>query len=636
MTGTRPTASGRHVERVGCPGRRVLWGLAMALCTVAAAAAGPMRNQLEGHASPYLALHAQDPVAWQDWDERAVARARAENKLLYLSIGYFSCHWCHVMQRESYRDPGVAAFLNANFIPVKVDRELESALDARLIDFVQATQGRAGWPLNVFLTPEGHPLYAVLYLPRDDFLQVLRRLQGVWQEDHANLSAIARREASSAQGPGEPRLDPAVVDGLARRIVVGALDFADPLNGGFGDQNKFPMSPQLEFLLAAQERSAAEPLASMLKLTLNNMWRNGLYDHLGGGFFRYTVDPSWETPHFEKMLYDNAQLALIYLRAAELLNEPVYREVARQTLDFMANDMMADEGALVASFSAVDGDDVEGGYYLWGETELAQRLTAPEREAVKLAYRMRDAPPFDAGWLPMSGSTEDEIAAALGREPAAVGEDLERAREKLRRARQDRTLPVDSKLLAGWNGLALAAFATAAQSLPEPRYRAVARKIRDYLAQELWDGRQLLRAKRAGRAAGRASVEDYAYVAWGLFVWAGLTGDVTDMGLAAAVLEQGWKRFYGPDGWRLAEQSLIAGEDTRDAIEDGPMPSPSAVMARVSLLLSAATDDGELRQRALSALNSGHEAMEGNAFWYASHVLAMVSAFETKTGSAPR
>ena len=447
MTATRPPASGRPATDLR---RRVLWGLAMALCTVTAAAAGPLRNQLEGHASPYLALHAQDPVAWQDWNERAVARARAENKLLYLSIGYFSCHWCHVMQRESYRDPGVAEFLNANFIPVKVDRELETALDARMIEFAQATQGRAGWPLNVFLTPEGHPLYAVLYLPRDDFLQVLRRLQGVWQEDHANLSAVARREASSAQGPGAPRLDPALVDGLARRIVGGALDFADPLNGGFGDQNKFPMSPQLEFLLAAQERSAAEPLASMLKLTLDNMWRNGLYDHLGGGFFRYTVDPSWETPHFEKMLYDNAQLALIYLRAADLLNEPAYHQVARQTLDFMAGDMMADEGALVASFSAVDGDDVEGGYYLWREAELAQRLTAPEREAIKLAYRMRDAPPFDAGWLPMAGPGEDEIAAALGREPAAVGADLERARAKLRRTGCCRWIPSCSPAGTVW------------------------------------------------------------------------------------------------------------------------------------------------------------------------------------------
>jgi uncharacterized protein YyaL (SSP411 family) len=636
MTGTPHPVSERAAARAGSWRRLILIGVAMVSCSGVAAATETLSNRLEGHPSPYLALHAQDPVAWQEWDERAIARARAENKLLYLSIGYFSCHWCHVMQRESYRDGGVAAFLNANFIPVKVDRELETALDARMIEFAQATQGRAGWPLNVFLTPEGFPLYAVLYLPRDNFMQVLQRLQGLWRDDHANLSSVARREASSAQGPGAPRLDAKMVDEYARRIVVGALEIADPLHGGFGDQNKFPMSPQLDFLLAAQQRAAAEPLAAMLELTLDGMARNGLYDHLGGGFFRYTVDPSWETPHFEKMLYDNAQLALLYLRAADVLQKPEYRLVARETLDFMARDMMADDGALVASFSAVDANDVEGGYYLWDQAELARRLTKPEQQVLMLAYRMQDAPTFDAGWLPMLGPSAADIAVTLGRHADAVSKDLERAQGKLRQVRSGRTLPVDSKLLAGWNGLALTAFATAAQALEEPRYRETARAIRDYLVGELWDGKQLLRAVRQGRVLGRASIEDYAYVGRGLYAWAQLTARPSDMGLALAVAQQAWERFYGPQGWRLTEHSLIAVGDTHDVIEDGPMPSPSGVITRLSLALAAATGDEALRDRALGALNSGHDLIAAEPFWYASQVLAMVSAFEAKTGTVSR
>jgi uncharacterized protein YyaL (SSP411 family) len=616
---------------------RFVAGVGLFLALTAQAWAGPaLVNQLRNHASPYLALHGEDPVAWQDWGPGAVAAAREGKRLLYISSGYFSCHWCHVMQQESYRNPEIAAFLNEHFVPVKIDRELEPALDARMIEFVEATRGMSGWPLNVFFTPQGDPLYGVLYLPPDQFLVTLKRLQGLWDQDPAGLSRIAAHEAHQPSGPGEPEVNPAQAAVYARGVVSAALELADIVHGGFGEQSKFPSVPQLEFLLAENARRPDPRVTEFLVLTLDSMARYGLHDHLGGGFFRYTVDPDWRTPHFEKMLYDNALLARLYLRAGKALDRPDYLAIARRTLDFMLNEMRAPGGGFIAALSALDDKGVEGGYYLWDRDVLAVLLTPEEHEAYTLAWSMGDAPPFDAGYLPVSGPSVDDIAARLQIDAKRVGALLDSAATKLRAARVKRGLPRDTKVLAAWNGLALSALAEASRVTGKQEYREAAAGVRDYIVQTLWDGRTLERAVagRGGRALGRPSVEDYAYVAEGMAAWAALTGRPEDYAQAKAVVEQAWSRFYGSAGWRMGELSLIGAEAGQDVLLDGPMPSPSGVLAEVSLELAAATGDEALRRRALGALNSGHAELADNGFWYATQIGALRRAADGVGGSA--
>ncbi len=588
--------------------------------------AAALDNRLKNHPSPYLALHGSDPVAWQEWGPSAVQRARREGKLLYVSIGYFSCHWCHVMQRESYKNADIARFLNEHFIPVKVDRELDPALDQRLIDFADKTRGMSGWPLNAFVTPDGHPLYATLYHPPAEFMAVLKRIDALWRNDRARLAQLARIEAVPSTGPGKPRVEAALAGRHAERVTAALLKEADRVQGGFGDQSKFPSVPQLGFLLDRLEHKSDAALREYLELTFDAMAHLGLHDHLGGGFFRYTVDPSWKTPHFEKMLYDNAQLGALYLRAARVLKRDDYRAVAVRTLDFMLREMRLASGGFIAAFSALDDQDVEGGYYLWSAAELEKLLSPAEREAYRRHAGMTDAPPFEQGWLPLAMSAIAETAVSLKREPAEVERLVKSAEDKLRSARAERRLPRDTKVLAAWNGLALSALAAAVSVTQDARYRAAGQALREVLARQLWDGKQLARAHADGKPSGKVALEDYAYVARGLADWAQVSGASEDLAVARDIARSAWRRFYGPKGWRLDEDSLLVAETGQDAVNDGHLPSPSAVMIDASLAIAAATKDPALRQQALSAANSGHAVIESSPFWHASTVAAQLRA----------
>ena len=606
---------------------RTSWYMAVLVSlSLGTAQAAPLENQLRQHPSPYLALHGDDPVAWQEWNAASVERARREGKLLYLSIGYFSCHWCHVMQRESYRNAQIARYLNEHVIPVKVDRELEPALDVRLIEFVEKTRGMSGWPLNVFVTPDGHPLYATLYHPPQEFQKILERIEQLWQNDRARLTALAHIEEAAPQGPGKPEVNGAQARALADRVVAEALKAADSVQGGFGEQSKFPQVPQLAFLLTHYERTQDSRLREFLLLTLDAMAGNGLQDHLGGGFFRYTVDPSWKTPHFEKMLYDNAQLARLYRDAARVFGRDDYRHVATRTLDFLLRELRAPSGAFIAALSALDDKGVEGGYYLWSTAELERLLTPVEREIYRLHTGMIDAAPFESGYLPLRALPAAEIAAQRKQELADVEKQIVSAEDKLRTARAQRVLQRDSKELAAWNGLALAAFAEAAQATKDPRHRAAAQAVRDVLVKQLWDGKSLVRSRVHGKASGKVALEDYAYVALGLSAWAELTGEARDVVLAHAVANAAWKRFYGPKGFRLEESSLLATETRQDVLSDGPMPSQSAVLAEVSLRLADKIGDRALRRQTLAALNSGNAVISANPFWYATPVNTLLRA----------
>ena len=594
-----------------------------------------LSNQLREHSSPYLALHGSDPVAWQQWQRPAVERARKENKLLYLSIGYFSCHWCHVMQKESYKNKKIAKFLNKNFIPVKIDRELEPALDARMIAFTEATRGMAGWPLNVFLTPEGYPLYAVLYVPPENFLETLKEIKKVWSKDYKRMAELARDAVKGGEGPGKPVLDHKKFKLYSRAAMDALMESADILSGGFGNQSKFPSVPHLKFMLAHLKKKPDNKAEDFLRLTLDEMASNGLYDHIGNGFFRYTVDSTWSTPHFEKMLYDNAQLASLYLDAWQQFGNVRYQQIALKTLEFLKREMLTPAGVLIASLSAVDEAGREGGYYLWTKRQLSEILDDREFDTYIHAWSIQGSSPFESGYLPVKGMDNIAIGRVMGVRTSEVSRLLESARQKLLNARMLRKIPRDSKVLAAWNGLALAAFSKAAKLTGDPSYRSISKGMANYIRTTLWNGKVLYRFVDKGRAEGNVSLEDYAFVSRGLLGWARLTGEPKDYQSVQEILMRAWSDYYTPRGWQLEKQDLIPIADSEDIVFDGALPSPSATIIATSLEVADKVKDSVLRKQALGALNTGHEMLEHNPFWFVTHIGVMVNATYMRHEKSP-
>ncbi|BAO43654.1 thioredoxin domain-containing protein [Thiolapillus brandeum] len=580
-----------------------------------------LENRLADNPSPYLAMHGHDPVAWQEWNAETLDLAKKEGKLLFISSGYFACHWCHVMQRESYSNPVIAELLNKYFIPVKVDRELNPALDEHLIDFVQRTQGRAGWPLNVFLTPEGYPLVGMTYVSPEKFRTLLNRLQKMWQAERPQATRLAKQalEALVATRQGKAGDELISRQELQQKFLESAMDIADDIAGGFGQQNRFPMTPQLSALLEIQARHPEENLAHFLRLTLDQMASRGMRDHLGGGFFRYTMDPGWRRPHYEKMLYTQALLARLYLRAAEVFKEPRYAAVARDTLDFTLREMCAGS-ACVASFSAVDGGGVEGGYYLWKEAELKQLLKGQLWPLARDHWQLKGFDNNPEGVLPMQGASVEELARAHHLPEAEVRDLLEKARRILLEVRRKRSLPVDSKRLAGWNGLMLGALSQAARQEGQGDYRNAAEGLRRYIVKKLWNGRQLCRAVHQGKPVGQASLADYAYVAEGLRQFALVTGRDEETGLMETLLKSAWRDFHTPKGWISSSSALLPGMPSVPVQEDGALPSASAIVLRLSLL----SQDAGLLEEARGLVPASWLAVQDAPFWYATTVSVLL------------
>jgi len=554
-----------------------------------------LSNALVNHTSPYLAMHGNDPVDWRDWGEAALDEAAESGKLLFISSGYFSCHWCHVMQQESYQDADTAAMLNRWFVSVKIDRELQPALDAWLIEFTETTEGTAGWPLNVFLTPDGYPLIGATYLPRDDFQTLLRKLTAFWESDRDRAIAFSRDivERIRASKTASPAVRLPDNRQLRTRLIEQALSLGDELQGGFGDQNKFPMSPQLHVLLQLQQREPSPELYDFLLLTLDQMAGKGLRDQIAGGFFRYTIDPGWETPHYEKMLYNQAQLASLYLLAADVLKRPEYRDVARDTLDFVLERMRGKDGGYIASLSALDEAGVEGGSYLWSRERLASVLGERELEVALAMWEF----PF--------GTQSPGLALPFAREGEGSDPELAKTvRLKLLAERAQREPPRDTKQLAAWNGLLLNAFAQAAVTFGDERYSEAAEALAQWCL-GMWDGKRL---SRSSDQALDATLADYLYVATGLHAWGAVSRQEHYRKTADELIANAWRLFFDDRGWQLGERQLIPGLDGEAAMQDGPMPAPSA--------LAIALGTSEQRQK---ALRLAVEAVVEDPFWFASH-----------------
>jgi len=583
-----------------------------------------LQNSLKNHPSPYLALHGFDPVQWQEWNKETVARAKKEGKLIFVSSGYFSCHWCHVMQRESYKNAAVAKILNKYFIPVKVDREINSALDSRLIEFVERTQGHAGWPLNVFITPDGYPLVGMTYVPTSNFIEILNNLKIKWQQEKAMLETIAKDATAELSAPAIKHSS-IITAGIANKYVdlflSGANEVSDEMSGGFGQQNKFPSFPQLSALLTLYEAKPDKELKRFLLLTLNKMASQGLNDQLSGGFFRYSVDPNWQVPHFEKMLYDNALLASLYLDAARIFNSEKFSRVAKETLDFMLDVFRSPEGAYIASLSAVDNNNVEGGYYLWQADELKKILSKNEMKLIELMWQLEGQDDLEGGHHLVEVMNINDAAGMLNMSVINAKKYFNAAKKKMLLVREKRRVPRDDKLLAAWNGLTLSAYAKAAKQFNNETYAKAAQEIKRYIYKNLWKNNTLYRAVKNKKVLAEGGLEDYAYVAQGVSDWLEYKNNATDKVWLDELISESWKRFHGDKGWLLAENMLLKYGQGEEVLLDGVLPSASAILIGVSL--RHGKKDQALILRSLESLNAGQADIGARAFWYASQILTL-------------
>jgi uncharacterized protein len=536
-------------------------------------------NRLASEQSPYLLQHKDNPVEWYPWGQDAFDRARRENKPIFLSIGYSTCHWCHVMAHESFENPAIADVLSRHFVSIKVDREERPDVDRVYMTFVQATTGSGGWPMSVWLTPRLEPFYGGTYFPpearwgRPGFIDVLEEIARVWREERAQVeqsaaSIISRLQGMRSSAEAGPVPDTTVLD---RTVEEFASSF-DARHGGFGGAPKFPRPSELLFLLREHARTGAAAPRDMVLVTLRAMALGGMRDHLGGGFHRYSVDAEWRVPHFEKMLYDQAQLVLAYAEAALVTRDPFYADVVLDTLDYVRRDLTSPEGAF---FSAEDADSVppehahephphkmEGAFYIWRDEEI-QEVLGGDADTFRARYGILpdgNAPADPQGEfthknLLYTARSLEEIASSSGRSVNEVVEVLQRARRMLMARRTTRPRPhLDDKVLTAWNGLMIAAFARAARTIAGAEARVQeAQQAARFVREHLWDAptRTLLRRYRNGSSGVEAYAEDYAYLVFGLLELFQTDGNAAWLEWAIALQERQDDLFWDPvdGGW---------------------------------------------------------------------------------------
>ncbi len=476
-------------------------------------------NRLRFEKSPYLLQHKENPVWWQPWDERALEFARETNRPIFLSIGYSTCHWCHVMEHESFEDQEVADFLNQNFVSIKVDREERPDLDHIYMKAIHLMGQRGGWPLSVALTPSLDPFWGGTYFPKDHFLHILRVIVQRWGESHEEISQKSGEiekylKMAAPLSFGDPSVIHARGEEVLDRLYEDLHESFDADFGGFNDAPKFPPTMALRFLLRAEINASEEmkrlEVRKLLDQTLHSMFRGGLFDHLGGGFARYSTDRRWLIPHFEKMLYDNANLSLVYLEAFSATKEPLYAEIARFTLSYVLDEMTDVHGGFYSAEDA-DSEGQEGLYYLWTQQELRKHLTQDEFDMVQRVYGVTEHGNFEEGKNHLNLLQCEDANVVF--DPKFVS-----IREKLLTLRRTRVRPhLDDKILVCWNGLMISAFAKGFQILREERFLKAAQRGAIFLRERLDHGsRELLRRYRDGEPKISAFLDDYAYLIQGL------------------------------------------------------------------------------------------------------------------------
>ncbi|WP_328510376.1 thioredoxin domain-containing protein [Streptomyces mirabilis] len=556
-----------------------------------------MPNRLAHETSPYLLQHADNPVDWWPWSAEAFEEARERGVPVLLSVGYSSCHWCHVMAHESFEDEATAAYLNEHFVNVKVDREERPDVDAVYMEAVQAATGQGGWPMTVFLTPDAEPFYFGTYFPpaprhgMPSFRQVLEGVRGAWTDRRGEVAEVAgkivrdlaEREMSFGSGevPGEEDLAGALL-GLTREY--------DASRGGFGGAPKFPPSMVIEFLLRHHARTGSEGALQMAQDTCERMARGGIYDQLGGGFARYSVDREWVVPHFEKMLYDNALLCRVYAHLWRTTGSELARRVALETADFMVGELRTNEGGFASALDA-DSDDgtgrhVEGAYYVWTPRQLREVLGAEDGELAARYFGVTEEGTFEEGSSVLQLPQQDELFDA---------EKVDGIRRRLLAARAERPAPGrDDKIVAAWNGLAVAALAETGAYFDRPDLVDAAIAAADLLVRVHMDDRaRLSRTSKDGQAGANAGVlEDYADVAEGFLALASVTGEGVWLEFAGFLLDQVIMQFTDPESGALYDTAADAERLIRRPQDPTDNATPSGWSAAAGALLSYAAQTG--------------------------------------------
>jgi uncharacterized protein len=583
-------------------------------------------NRLIEATSPYLRQHAYNPVEWYPWGAEALGRARREDRPIFLSIGYSTCHWCHVMAHESFENPAVAAIMNEHFINIKVDREERPDLDETYMNAVTALTGHGGWPLSVFLTPELKPFYGGTYFPPEDrgglpgLPRLLLALSQAYRQNKEQLEGLAEKLLSHLQrfgevtGPGSKPTREAVTE-AAQQL----LHEFDPVNGGLGNAPKFPRSLELDFLYHYFRLTGDRQVLDHLGLTLAKMARGGIYDQVGGGFHRYSVDAAWVVPHFEKMLYDNALLAPLYLAEYQLTSNAMARRVATETLDFLLRDLAAPQGGFYAAWDA-DSEGVEGKFYVWEAAEVQQAAGAEAWPLVSAALGVTQAGNFEGKNILTRPWSREELAERFGLTPEQTGQTLEAALGRLRQIRTRRVPPHrDEKIIVSWNGLAIAALALGAQVLGEARYGQAAAQAARFIWEEVVKDGQLCRIWAAGQASIPAFAEDYALLAYGLLTLYEVDFDPGWIVQARHLLELLEQKFLDEgDGTFLyvardQETPLVRSK----SIYDQTLPSANSMAARVSLKMYRITEEEPFKERALAILERFLGQARGNPLAFA-------------------
>ncbi len=577
-------------------------------------------NRLKGETSPYLLQHAQNPVDWYPWGEEALEKARKENKPIFLSIGYSACHWCHVMERESFEDPEIAGILNRKFVSIKVDREERPDLDDIYMTAVQMLTGAGGWPMTVFLTPDLKPFFGGTYFPPDEkygrigFKTLLNRLSEIWEQRRDEVKnsaeeitdALSRHAAMKVSSSGE------LNEKLLGHGVSQLEQEFDVRWGGFGDAPKFPPSSSLSVLLRRYKCTNESHLVEMTTRTLDRMAYGGLFDQLGGGFHRYSVDEQWLVPHFEKMLYDNALLAQAYLEAYQTTGNTFYVRIADQTLDYVLRDMTDKAGGFYSSEDA-DSDGSEGKFYIWTRKEIMDLLGPDEGDLVCEYFGVTDAGNFEGANILHVPNEPDEFCLAHDLDRGDWEERLSKARASMLNSRAERTRPgLDDKILVSWNGLMISAFARGARISGGDRYRNAAVNAAGFILEHMVKDGKLMRAYRDGQTRQDGYLDDYAFFAQALIDLYETTFDIEWLETAGRMANEMVSLFRDEDEGNF----YMTSERHADvllkpkSLHDGSEPSGNSAAALVLLKLGRYFNSSELRDMGEEVLRRSQGLMD--------------------------
>ncbi len=588
-------------------------------------------NRLINSKSPYLLQHAHNPVNWYPWGEEAFVKARKENKPIFLSVGYSTCHWCHVMEHESFENPQVAKILNDNFVCIKGDREERPDVDGVYMTFVQATTGGGGWPMSVFLTPDLKPFFGGTYFPPEQLTALLEKIAAAWRTDHDKIIATGDnalgqlRQFTETSHAANSELGSSLLDKTYDQIKSSY----EPSYGGFGGAPKFPRPVTLNFMLRYYARTRTQDALDMSLFTLHKMADGGMHDQIGGGFHRYSTDARWHVPHFEKMLYDQAQLACSYLDAYQITHDKFYADAARDILGYVQRDMTGDQGQF---FSAEDADSPlpgnpsahgEGAFYVWEEKEIVEAVGKESAEIFDYFYGVEKSGNVDndpRGEFPnknvlIVSHTVEETAKKFGKSSDEIQKILADARQKLFALRAKRPRPrLDDKTITAWNGLMISAFARAYQVLDDPQYLAAATKSAQFIKTKLYDEKagKLIRRYRAGEATIDGFADDYAFLIQGLLDLYEASFDINNLAWASDLQKKQDELFWDSLGNGFFNTT---GNDPNVLLRmkgdyDGAEPSPNSVSALNLLRLSQMLDEKSFRETGRKTLAAFGERLQ--------------------------